>query len=52
MITTATVKLKKPKELDNLWIENELSEMGYNVVRWAIIDICDEELVLTVSHQL
>lgn len=49
MITTKTIKLKKPIEFDNLWIENQLAE--YNVVRWAIIDVTETELILTVSIQ-
>ena len=50
MITTQTIKLKKPIEFDNLWIEKQLSNMGFNVIRWAIIDITDTELILSVSH--
>lgn len=47
MITTKTIKLKKPIEFDNLWIENQLAE--YNVVRWAIIEITEREITLSVS---
>ena len=50
MITTQTVKLKKPNEFDNLWIEKQLSASGYNVIRWAIIDVTETELTLSVSH--
>ncbi len=50
MITTQTVKLKKPNEFDNLRIEKQLSDMGFNVIRWAIIDITETELTLSVSH--
>ncbi len=50
MITTQTIKLKKLSEFDNLWIENQLSTMGFNVIRWAIIDVTDGELIISVSH--
>ena len=50
MITTQTVKLKKPNDFDNLWIEKQLSDMGFNVIRWAGIDITETELTLSVSH--
>lgn len=50
MITTQTIKLKKPNDFDNLRIEKQLSNMGFNVIRWAIIDITDTELILSVSH--
>lgn len=49
MITTQTIKLKKPATYDNLWIENQLT--GLNVIRWAIIDVTETELILTVSIQ-
>lgn len=49
MITTQTVKLKKPNDFDNLWIEKQLSDMGFNVIRWAIIDITDKEIITTIS---
>lgn len=50
MITTQTVKLKKPNDFDNLRIEKQLSDMGFNVIRWAIIDVTGTELTLIVSH--
>lgn len=52
MITTQTIKLKKPNaKLDNLWIENQLSKLGFEVIRWAIIEISETEITLTVSHK-
>lgn len=47
MITTQTIKLKKPNEFDNLWIESQLAD--YNVVRWAIIEVTEREITLSVS---
>lgn len=49
MITTQTVKLKKPNDFDNLWIEKELSKLGYDIIRWAIINITDKEIITTIS---
>ncbi len=49
MITTQTIKLKKPNDFDNLWIESQLA--GYNVIRWSIIDITETELILSISIQ-
>ncbi len=48
MITTETIKLKKPDEFDNQWIEKQLED--YNVIRWAIIGVTETELILSVSH--
>lgn len=50
MITTRTIKLQKPVEFDNLWIENQLA--GYNVIRWAIIDVTEREITLSVSIKI
>lgn len=47
MITTQTIKLKKPIEFDNLWIESKLTD--YNVIRWAIIEVTETELIISVS---
>ena len=50
MIRTQTIRLKKPNEFDNLWIEKELSSMGLDVIRWAVIEVTDRELIVSVSH--
>lgn len=47
MITTHIIKLKKPIEFDNLWIERQLAD--YSVIRWAIIEVTETELILSVS---
>ena len=49
MITTETIKINKPNEFDNQWIENQLSELGFDVIRWAIVDITEKELILSIS---
>ena len=49
MITTKTIILNKPNEFDNLWIEKKLSELGYDVIRWAIVDINETEIILSIS---
>lgn len=51
MITTKTIKLNRPDEFDNLWIENKLSELGFDVIRWAIVDINESNIILSVSHK-
>lgn len=50
MITTQTIKLKKPDTYDNLWIENQLT--GLNVIRWAIIEVTEREITLSVSIRI
>ena len=50
MITTKTIKLNRPDKFDNLWIENKLSELGFDVIRWAIVDINIKEITLSISY--
>lgn len=50
MITTQTIKLKKPVEFDNLWVENQLAD--YNVIRWAIIDITATKIIISASIEI
>ena len=50
MITTKTIKLNRPDKFDNLWIENKLSELGFDAIRWAIVDINIKEITLSVSY--
>ncbi len=47
MITTQTIKLKKPDTYDNQWIEEQLAD--FNIIRWAIIDVTEREITLSVS---
>ena len=49
MITTKNIELGKPNDFDNLWIEKELSKLGYDIIRWAIINITDKEIITTIS---
>mgnify|MGYP003289466138 CR=1 FL=1 len=52
MITTKTIKLNRPDKFDNLWIENKLSELGFDVIRWAIVHITTNEIFLSISFSL
>jgi hypothetical protein len=50
MIKSEIVKLKKVENFDNLYIEQELKNLGFDVVRWALIEIDDEFLTVSVSY--
>ena len=52
MITTKTIQLNKPENFDNIWIEQALIQQGFQVVRWAIIDITNSQLILTISYEV
>ena len=48
MIKSETIKIKKPENFDNLYIEQELAKRYKSVIRWAIVDI-DENISISVS---
>ena len=53
MIDSKILKINKNNiELDNLTIEKQLNQMGYDPVRWAIVDVRDEYLYLSVSYKV
>lgn len=49
MITSDLLKIKFTN--DNSEIEKELLENGINPLRWAIVDVSQEELTISVSYQ-
>ena len=50
MIKSEVVKIKKIKDFDNLYIEQELIKLNKNPIRWAIIDITSDNLIVSVSY--
>ncbi len=52
-IITKTIKItsnKMPPDVD--FIENQLKEMNLNPIRWAIVDIQGNTLIINVSAQI
>lgn len=49
MISTKTVKLTKINDYSAQLIEAELKNMGFDVLRWAITDISDKEIILNIA---
>ena len=49
-ITTASIKIPKIENLDNEYIENYLTKSGYSFVRWAITDVDENEITISVSY--
>ena len=50
MIKSQTFSIKKIDKFDNDYIEKELSKLCSNIVRYAIVDIDDTDIYLTVSY--
>ena len=49
-ITTSNVKIPKIENFDNEYIENYLANLGYDLVRWAITYIDENEITISVSY--
>lgn len=50
MIKSDIIKIKKIENFDNLYVERELLKKYSSVIRWAITDIGDEFLTVSVSY--
>lgn len=50
MIKSEIVKINKIENFDNLYISRAIRAMGFDYVRWAIIDIDESFLTITVSY--
>ena len=57
-IISKTIKIKSDKMPPNVdFIENEIKKLGFEPIRWAIVEINDKELTINLSarklaHQL
>ena len=52
MIKSDTVKIKYINKLDNSYIENELAKVYKNIVRWAIVEIDENNIEVSLSYLL
>ena len=50
MITTKTIKIPQVDGFDNSYIEEVLAQQNISPVRWAIVEIDDKEITLSVSY--
>ena len=49
MITNKEVKIKIPAKLTSNYIENELKNMGFDVLRWAITESDSEYYSVNIA---
>ncbi|MFI3300656.1 MAG: hypothetical protein R3Y28_04460 [Candidatus Gastranaerophilales bacterium] len=49
MIKSEVIKIQKPDKIDNEFIENQLARLGITPIRWAIVEVKTNELVIGVS---
>lgn len=49
MIKSSVVKIKKINNFDNCYIEFELRKLYRDIVRWAVVDVDDDSVYISVS---
>ncbi len=52
MIKSDVIKIKKIENFDNDYVEQELSKLFSSVIRWAIVDVQENDLVISVSYEM
>ena len=50
MIKSTVVKIKKINEFENLYIEAQLNKLYKDVVRWAVVDVSESDIFVSVSY--
>lgn len=51
MIESTVVKIKRNTVLETSYIEQELSKLFDNVIRYAVVEITDNDILLNVSYE-
>lgn len=49
MITNKEVKIKNIGQFESEYIENELSKLGYDVLRWAIVSADEDFYTVNIA---
>ena len=49
MITSKEIKIKKLSEFSSQYINEELENMGFDVLRWAVTAVDDEFYTLNIA---
>lgn len=52
MIKSDIIKIKKIEDFDNIYIEQELLHKYNSVIRWAIVEIQGNNLIISVSYEM
>lgn len=52
MIRSDIVKIPIIENFDNNYIERKLENMFSAVIRWAVVEVSEKELTLSVSYEM
>ena len=47
-----TVKIEKIDNFDNNYVERELAKNFANVIRWAIVEVSEKDLTVSISYEM
>ncbi len=52
-VVSKTIKIKTPKLPPDVdFIESEIKKQGFCCLRWAIVDVIEDELILNISTKV
>lgn len=51
MVVSEVLKFDRINNFDNLYIEKQFTKLGISPVRWAIVDIDDLYIFVSVSYE-
>lgn len=49
-IVSENIKIKNIKEFSTEYIEGELKNLGFDFIRWAIVDVQEDFFIVCVSY--
>ena len=52
MIKSDIIKIEKIDNFDNNYVERELAKNFTNVIRWAIVDVTEKDLTVSISYEM
>ncbi len=50
MIKSEIITINKIENFDNNYIEDKLTKIFKNIIRWAVIDVLDNDITVSVSY--
>lgn len=52
MIKSDIIKIEKIDNFDNNYVERELAKNSANVIRWAIVEVTEKDLTVSISYEM
>ena len=52
MIKSDIIKIEKIDNFDNNYVERKLSKNFANVIRWAIVEVSEKDLTVSISYEM